>query len=97
MLLDFPVRLVRSVTFVLKDAEGNDVPSGAPVFKRDGTRMNLVVGTEGLVYLADAPDAAAYTAKWKGGECNFEFDLNKSARSSDSPIDLGIMKCSTVH
>ena len=97
VLLDFPVRLVRSVTFVLKDAEGNDVPSGAPIFKRDGTRMNLVVGTEGLVYLADAPDAAAYTAKWKGGECNFEFDLNKSARSSDSPIDLGIMKCSTVH
>jgi len=97
VLLDFPVRLVRSVTFVLKDAESNHVPSGAPIFKRDGTRMNLVVGTEGLVYLADAPDAAAYTAKWKGGECNFEFDLNKRALDGGSPVDLGTLKCVTIH
>lgn len=97
VVLDFPVRLVRSVTFVLKDVEGNDVPSGALIFKRGGARINLVVGTEGLVYLADAPDAAAYTAKWKGGECNFEFDLSKSTRESSSPIDLGTLKCVTVH
>jgi outer membrane usher protein len=97
VVLDFPVRVVRSVTFVLKEPQGNDVPSGSLIFKRDGTRMNLVVGTEGLVYLADAPDAAAYIARWKGGECHFEFDLKKSVRESSSPIDLGTLKCLNVH
>lgn len=97
VVLDFPVRIVRSVTLILRDAEGNYVPSGSVLFMADGARMNLVVGTEGLVYLADAPNSAAYTARWKGGQCKFEFDLNKSVLESGSPIDLGTLKCLTVH
>lgn len=87
MLVEFPVKRIRSGVFTLQRADGSPVPAGAVVTLQG---EDFPVGLDGLAYVTNYDHGTTGEAHWVGGKCTFR--LPPPPAGEPQP-DLGVIAC----
>jgi len=91
-VVDFPVRVERSVVLVLLLEDGKPVPAGA-VARIAGRAMSFPVGLGGRVFLTDVGEGATVRVTWRGTSCDVDF---KVGATTDPVPEIGPLVCAGV-
>jgi outer membrane usher protein len=89
VLLDFPVKRVRSGVLRVTDERGENVPSGA-LAHIVGSSEEFPVALRGELYLNGFDEKNRVVVKWNGSSCEFEVAYPKTA---DPLPNLGTFAC----
>lgn len=89
VLLKFPVRRSRAVTFKLVTENGDIVPAGA-MLNAVGSEEEYPVGDEGIAYMSGIGEANQVRATWEEQRCEFALQYPKT---KDPMPDLGTIVC----
>ncbi len=87
MLVEFPVKRIRSGVFKLQRTDGRPVPAGAVVTLQG---EDFPVGLDGLAYVTNYDHGTTGEAHWEGGKCTFR--LPPPPTGNPQP-DLGVIAC----
>lgn len=100
MLATFAMRRILAVELSLRDAQGQWLPAGSPVWLEAPTASanpsaarapsTTVVGYDGLVYLEDPAPGASLRVQLPDGSCRAVLPLSPQASGL---VDLGVLRC----
>ena len=92
MLVDFPVRIERSVVLTLVLEDGQPMPAGA-VARIRGRAASFPVGFDGRVFLTDVGEGVTVQATWRGASCDIEVRVGET---TDPVPEIGPLVCKGV-
>jgi outer membrane usher protein len=94
LLVSFPVKTVRGVTFTVKLKSGEALPAGA-LIEVPGQGQAFPVGYDGEAYVTGLSGKARLKASWGDESC--EFTVTVPTDSKDPIPDLGVYTCEAKH
>lgn len=94
IIINFPVKVIRSGTITVKQASGVNVPEGASV-TIVGQKDDFIVGGEGEVYLTGLDNENIVDINWEEHHCQFTLKV-PPVNPQDLIPELGVFICKEV-